>query len=134
MKRLATVVVGLGVLAGLSAGTAVAGDHPFLGCAHCKLAHAHKFLSGLAGGCACHHGPIMNGNCAFGPCGKRPAPGPWYTYWPYNRTNLSSPYQTPGWTYLSHFQTPAPLGGGYWHTPDVHQPGFHGVPYYWQGH
>jgi hypothetical protein len=131
MKKASLVGATLVLLLSFAAGTASAGEP---GCLHCKLSHIQGWLGKVHPGCACHYDPIMTGNCAFGQCGKGKVPGPWYTYWPYNGYNLSSPYESASWTYLNHFQTPAPLGGGSWHTHNTpYHGGFGGVPYYWQG-
>lgn len=112
----------------LSTALATAGEHPLLGCIHCKTAKVQQWMSGFgqAPGYDRHACGVMDGNSAFGPCGNVRVPGPWYTYWPYNGTNLSSQYATPNWTYLHHFQTPAP-----WAAAPRPVPQGPGVPYYW---
>lgn len=133
MKKL--ILVGVAVVALAAVPLASASDHPLVGCLHCRMSNVHNLIGGgflPFKGHVHTGGVVMQGNCAFGPCGGACVPGPWYTYWPCEgMTNLTSAYATPNWTYRDHFQTPVPLGGGIWHTPQMHTPGFAAVPYYW---
>jgi len=53
------------------------------------------------------------GECWGGCSGQ--VPGPWYTYWPAPGVPMmTSPYTTDAWTYINHFQTPAPVGFPFW--------------------
>jgi hypothetical protein len=95
------------------------------------------------GGCG-SGGGYGYGGCPGNDC-SGVAPGPWYTYWPTaaNPYVMTSPVDTPGWTYASNFQTPAPLYP-YWapvayvNVPSVPNPnaGFQPTsfaPSYWYG-
>jgi hypothetical protein len=93
--------------------------------------------------CGCEPFPCNGGGFGgcpgVGCCGA--APGPWYTYWPTGGGYMSG-YDSPGWVYDNHFQTPAPVPYGPAAPPSPMDGASYGAsfqpagyyPSYWYGH